>query len=246
MDIIDLSMPIGPHFRWSPEIKVKGDIAAGDQFRVTHLATTCHGFSHVDAQAHFVAHAPTIEATPLSRVVGPARLFDLRDAAPNTAIDAARLAKADPGGAEGEILLLSAAWDEKRDNATAAFWKDAPYLTRDAAEWLLARQPTAVAFDFPQDYPIRLLLDGHIAPTPEHVTHDVLLRAGVTLIEYLVNTSALKGPRTFLCAAPLKIPGRRRRASAGVCDRGVGSLNRQAGSSPARRFTPPASGRHPH
>src|SRR6476620_11169455 len=171
MEIIDLSMPIGPHFRWSPEIKVKGDIAAGDQFRVTHLATTCHGFSHVDAQAHFVAGAPTIEATPLSRVVGPARVFNLRDLAPNTAIDAARLAKSDPG------------------------------------EWLLARKPTAVAFDFPQDYPIRLLLDGHIAPTPEHVTHDVLLRAGVTLIEYLVNTSALKGPRTFLCAAPLKIPG---------------------------------------
>src|ERR1051325_8974840 len=97
--------------------------------------------------------------------------------------------------------------DSQRDNAPAAFWKDAPYLTRDAAEWLLAPQPTAVAFDFPQDYPIRLLLDGHIAPTAEHVTHDVLLRAGITLIEYLVNTSALKDPRTFLCAAPLKIPG---------------------------------------
>ena len=207
MNIIDLSMPIGPHFRWSPEISVKGDIAAGDQFRVTRLATTCHGFSHVDAQAHFVAHAPTIEATPLSRVVGPARVLNLRDIAPNTAIDAARLAQADPGGAEGEILLLSAAWDEKRNNTTAAFWKEAPYLTRDAAEWLLARKPTAVAFDFPQDYPIRLLLDGHIAPTPEHVTHDVLLRAGVTLIEYIVNTAALKGPRTLLCAAPLKIPG---------------------------------------
>ena len=34
MDIIDLSMPIGPHFRWSPELRIKGDIAAGDQFRV--------------------------------------------------------------------------------------------------------------------------------------------------------------------------------------------------------------------
>ena len=206
MDIIDLSMPIGPHFRWKPEVTIKGDIAAGDQFRISHLATTCHGFTHVDAQAHFVAHAPTIEATPLSRVVGPARVINLRDVAPNTPIDAARLAKSDPGGAEGEILILSAAWDTKRDNATAAFWKEAPWLTRDAAEWLLARKPTAVAVDFPQDYPIRLLLDGVMAPTPEHVTHDVLLRAGVTLIEYLVNTAALSGPRTLLCAAPLKIP----------------------------------------
>lgn len=206
MNIIDLSMPIGPHFRWSPEIRIKGDIAAGDPFRVTHLATTCHGFTHVDAQAHFVAHAPTIEDTPLSRVVGPARVIDLRDVEPNTEIDGEHLASRDPGGADSEILVLSSAWDTKRDNTTAAFWKEAPYLSRDAAEWLLARKPTAVAFDFPQDYVIRLLLDGVMAPTPEHVTHDVLLRAGVTLIEYLVNTSALKGPRTFLCAAPLKIP----------------------------------------
>src|SRR3954466_12228447 len=91
MEIVDLSMPIGPHFRWSPELRIKGDISGGDQFRVSHLATTCHGFSHVDAQAHFVADAPTIEATPLNRVVGPARVIDLRDAAPNTPIDAARL-----------------------------------------------------------------------------------------------------------------------------------------------------------
>jgi arylformamidase len=63
-----------------------------------------------------------------------------------------------------------------------------------------------VAVDFPQDYTIRLLLDGVVAPRPEHVTHDVLLKSGVTLIEYLVNTAALAGPRTFLCAAPLKIP----------------------------------------
>jgi len=207
MDIIDLSMPIGAHFRWNPELRIKGDIAAGDQFRISHLATTCHGFTHVDAQAHFVAHAPTIEATPLSRVVGPARVFDLRDVAANRPIDAERLARSDPGGPDGEILLLSAAWDTKRDNSTPAFWKEAPWLTRDAAVWLHARKPSAVAFDFPQDYPIRLLLDGKTVPSEEHVTHDILLRAGVTLIEYLVNTAALRGPRTFLCAAPLKIPG---------------------------------------
>jgi arylformamidase len=35
----------------------------------------------------------------------------------------------------------------------------------------------------------------------------VLLRNGVTLIEYLSNTAALAGPRTFLCCLPLKIPG---------------------------------------
>jgi arylformamidase len=206
MRIVDLSMPIGPHFRWNPEMQVKGDIAAGDQFRITRISTTCHGFTHVDAQAHFVAHGPTIEATPLDRVVGPCRILDLRDVEPNTAIGAERLAAADPGGPAGEILLLSAGWDRKRDYRTDAFWREAPFVTREGAVWLLDRRPSAVAVDFPQDYTIRLLLDGVVAPRPEHVTHDVLLSAGVTLIEYLVNTSSLVGPRTFLCAAPLLVP----------------------------------------
>lgn len=206
MEIIDLSMPIEPHFRWPVDLAIKGDIAAGDPFRVSRISMTCHGFSHVDAQAHVIAHSPTIEATALSRVVGPCRVLDLRDVAPNQAIDAERLAAADPGGPEGEILLLSSGWDTKRDYRTREFWLDAPYLTREAALWLKDRKPTALAFDFPQDYPIRLLLDDRHVPFDQHVTHDICLRAGITLIEYVVNTSALKNPRTFLCAAPLKLP----------------------------------------
>ena len=192
MRIIDLSMPIEPHFRWNPELQIKGDIAAGDQFRISRVTTTCHGFTHVDAKAHFVANAPTIEATPLRQVVGPCRVLKLRDAPANTAIGADRLAAADPGGPEGEIMLLSVGWDRKQDYRTPAFWTEAPWLTRDAAD--------------PQDYPIRLLLEGKSAPNEEQVTHDVLLKNGITLIEYLINTSALEGPRTLLCAAPLQIP----------------------------------------
>jgi kynurenine formamidase len=79
-------------------------------------------------------------------------------------------------------------------------------MTREAAAWLLERRPRAVAFDFPQDYAIRLLLKGERRPLAENVTHDVLLRNGVILIEYLSNTVALTGPRTFLCCLPLKVP----------------------------------------
>jgi kynurenine formamidase len=52
-----------------------------------------------------------------------------------------------------------------------------------------------------------LLLHGEQRPIEEHVTHDILLRAGVHMIEYLVNTRELHAPRVLLCAAPLKIPG---------------------------------------
>jgi kynurenine formamidase len=207
MRIVDLTMPIGAHFRWRTTLSVTGDIAAGDQFRVSRLDATCHGFSHVDAQAHILAHAPTIEATPLDRVVGPCRVLDLRDVVAEQEIGPERLAAADPGGAEGEMLLLATGWDRHEDWATPGFWRRAPYLSRAAAEWLVTRRPSAVAFDFPQDYPIRLLLDGITVPFDQHVTHDTLLRGGVTLIEYVVNTTALTERRVLLSAAPLKIPG---------------------------------------
>ena len=45
-----------------------------------------------------------------------------------------------------------------------------------------------------------------MAPNEEYVTHDLLLRNGVIMIEYLQNMAALRGPHTELYALPLKIP----------------------------------------
>jgi kynurenine formamidase len=101
---------------------------------------------------------------------------------------------------------MRSCWERQRSPTTPEFWTEAPYMTRAAAEWLLARRPRAVAFDFPQDYVIRLLLKGERRPLADNVTHDVLLRNGVILIEYLANTVALTEPRTFLCCLPLKVP----------------------------------------
>jgi kynurenine formamidase len=39
------------------------------------------------------------------------------------------------------------------------------------------------------------------------VTHDILLRSGVHMVEYLTNTAEIRDTRVLLSAAPLKIPG---------------------------------------
>lgn len=208
MKVIDLSMPVEPgHIRWPVERGVKGSFAAGDLFEVSWVQTSCHGFTHMDAPRHMVPGGDRLEALDLARVVGRAAVIDLTDIAPNEEITEARIAAAAGHLAPGEIALFRTCWDEQRDWKTEAFWREAPYLSRAACEWLLARGPTACAFDFPQDYTIRLLLDGEVRPIPEHVTHDVLLRNNITLIEYLVNTRAVTGPHTFLVALPLNLPG---------------------------------------
>jgi arylformamidase len=208
MRIVDLSLPIvAGHPRWKPEISIAGDLAKGDLFQATTLKVPCHGFTHVDARRHFFIDGPTIEATPLDAVVGDCAVIDLMDVTPNEAIGAERLAPRAGRLVKGGMALFKTGWDRQRSPQSTDFWLDAPYLTREAAEWLLQSGIRTVAYDFPQDYVIRLLLKGELRPRPEHVTHDVLLRHGVHMIEYVVNTAELRAETVLLCAAPLKIPG---------------------------------------
>jgi arylformamidase len=209
MEIIDLTMPVDAgHFRWRAERSVRGDFARGDLFEASTMLLPCHGFTHVDARAHMIAGAETIEKTPLCAVVGACAVVDLSDAGPEAAIDAgliqARLGAYRPG----DILLLRTGWDRQRSPSSREYWTQSPYVTRDAAEFLLTLDLKTIAYDFCQDFVVRQFLDGGpIPPIAQHVTHDLLLRNGVTMVEYLVNCASLTKPRIFFSAAPLKISG---------------------------------------
>ena len=200
-------MPIEPgHIRWPVERGKRGDFDKGDLFEVSWLHTTCHGFTHVDAPSHMVPGGATLSDLQLDRVVGTASVISLPDITANEAITPERLVAAAPDLAKDRIIVFRTGWYEQRDWQTEAYWRDSPYLTRAACEWLLQKNPTAVAFDFPQDWTIRCLLDGEVRPIHEHVSHDVLLRNNVTLVEYLINTLSLSGADVLLCAQPLNLP----------------------------------------
>ena len=210
MRIVDLSVAVTrDHLRWPIEQSVHGDLAAGDLAQVTTLKVSCHAFTHVDAKRHYFLDGDTIETTPLEAVVGPAHVVDLLDTQPNEAIDPEKLnnrsAKVIQNG-PGAKVILQTGWHRHRDITTAEFWLDAPYLTREAALWLDALELQTICFDFPQDYVIRLLLKDEKRPIEEHVTHDILLRSGVHMVEYLTNTASLQKSEVLLSAAPIKIP----------------------------------------
>ncbi len=205
--IVDLTMPIDDrHFRWKVERKLTSDFAQGEIFQSTWFSMPVHAFTHMDAPRHFVPGGHTTDGIALDRVVGEAKIVDLSDIAPNEAISAQRIAAACAHVNEADIVIMKTAWERHHSPAAPEFWTEAPYMTRDASTWLLDRGIRAIAYDFPQDYCIRLLLHGEVRPVEENVTHDVLLRNGVIMMEYLSNTAALEGHRTFLCALPLKIP----------------------------------------
>ncbi len=205
--IVDLSMPIENHFRWPVERSQRGDLEAGDNFQVTYLGWIVHGFTHVDAPRHMLAGGATTDQVPLERTVGAAAVIDLSGLAAKTEITAELVSARGAHLEAGDIALLKTCWEDVHAPSTPEFWTESPYLSAAACRWLLARGIKALGVDFPQDYPIRLLLDGKSAPIADFVSHDILLRNGVILIEYLCNLGALTGPRTTLFALPLKVPG---------------------------------------
>ena len=204
--IVDLSMPIEDHFRWPVGRSQNGDLEAGDLYQITRLDWIVHGFTHIDAPRHMVAGGDTTSEVALDRTIGAAAVLDLSGIAPKTEITAEMLTAAGGHLEAGDIALVKTCWEDVHSHRTPEYWTEAPYLSAEACRWLLAREIKALAVDFPQDYPIRGLLDGKQAPIEAFVSHDILLRNGVILIEYLTNLGAVSGPRTTLFALPLKIP----------------------------------------
>jgi arylformamidase len=203
--IVDLSMTIADHLRWSVDRRLKGDFADGNPFQVTYVGWAVHGFTHVDAPRHMVPDGPTTSDLSLDKIVGSAAVVDLTGIAPESEISAEQLQVAGAHIQHNDIVVMKTAWDTVESPQTAEFWTRAPYMSREAAQWLLSKQIRAIAFDFPQDYPIRKLLVDQVDPITEFVTHDVLLRNNVTLIEYICNTASITKDRVDFYALPLKI-----------------------------------------
>ncbi len=203
--IIDLSLRIEPHFRWHVELDLEHDLSKGDVFQTTRMRMLTHAFTHADAPRHVAVAGADIADTDIGMWAGPATIIDLSDVAPNTAIDARLLDDAGGHHTPGDIILLRTDWDLRCSIGSPDFWQTSPYLTRGGAEWLAARSPRCVGYDFPQDHPIRGIVGGAQADATEFVTHDVLLRSGVGMVEYLTNLASIGSERTFFVAMPLRI-----------------------------------------
>jgi kynurenine formamidase len=204
MKMIDLSMTIQPHWRWKVSRELAGDFKKGDPFQISVIGMPVHAFTHMDTPLHVLPDQITVEEVPLDTLAGPAAVLDLSSVAANQAISPHDLQHAGGHIQPGDIVLIKTGWDLKRDYLTREFWKDAPYLEEAAAAWLSTLDIKAVGFDFPQDYGIRNI---PIAPPEEQPTHQLVLKKGIYLIEYLCNLHRIESKRVTFYALPLKIAG---------------------------------------
>ena len=204
----DLSFAVRDHFRWAIDRVTTDSLQEGAPFESSRFGMSSHAFTHADAPSHVAADGATLEQLDPSLWVGPAVVLDLTSVGANEPIDRPLLEERGRGVRPGDIVLLKTGWDGRADVDHPDYWQLAPFVTRDGAEWLAERGARTVGFDFPQDHAIRRTVGSTEKPAPpEFVTHDVLLRNGIGLLEYLCGLGSITAERVFLVAAPIRLAG---------------------------------------
>jgi kynurenine formamidase len=141
---------------------------------------------------------------PLEAYVAWATVLRPGPCAPLTAITAATLAGSGPEPRAGDAVLIWTDW--------ATHWNEPdyasqhPFLTADAAEWLVARGVRCVGMDTAGLMDPRIdLRPGHAEDVP--IVDRILMEAGITYVAALVNVNAIEAGRPLFVAVPLKLVG---------------------------------------
>jgi arylformamidase len=166
----------------------------------------------VDSPLHVFKDGNTTAEIALHQVMGEALVVDLSFVGANheITIDDLRRGGAD-GVNPGDIVLLRTDWTDRMYGRRPDSFTQSPYFPPATAEWLVARGPKNIGFDFFEEYCARLP-DFSSEDCP---MHRVILGAGVVIMEGLTDLGALPGRRVDFAAPSTgsRGPRARRRAS---------------------------------
>jgi len=165
MRIVDLSMTVeecdsAPFAKDEYYFKLKPIVKWEEQGFVSNMVEmTVHAGTHIDTPHHFFRDRPGIEQLALENMIGEAIVLDLTfKGTPNARITPADLEQAEralnaKGIAiePGAILFLRTDWPKGHVTTDPTWWDESPCLTRAAAEWLVARCPAVLGYDFAQE-----------------------------------------------------------------------------------------------
>jgi arylformamidase len=197
-DLIDISMPVSDRLPAWPEspgasLRFLQTLAEGAEADVSELRMDVHTGTHVDAPAHMIAGAATMDAYDLAAGVGEAVVVDTGDA---EEIDADVLASLELP-ADTRRLLLRTRNSARPELREPPFATDYSALAPNGSEWLVERGIELVGIDY-------LSIQRFGDPLE---THLILFRGGVTILEGLWLADVDPGRYELMCL-PLRLAGR--------------------------------------
>jgi len=193
-ELIDISTPLDkPIPVWpgdpSPRIERLQSLEEGDPATVSALNLCVHTGTHIDAPSHFLLAGKKVGDIPLHHLIGPVTVSDFS----GSFIDADDLAEATIPKNCRRLLLRtsnSSLWQ-----LGETFAKDFVALTPDAAYWLVEHGIEVIGIDY-------LSIERY--QEPDNRTHQILLDAGIVIIEGLNLSQASAGNYELICL-PLRL-----------------------------------------
>jgi arylformamidase len=196
MEIYDVSVPLSsatPTFPGDPAIEIRAwkDLANGDPANVSLIHFGLHSGTHVDAPAHFIEGAATVENLPLESLIGEAEVVEVADHI--QVIDENFIAANCIRGSHRILFKTrnSSFWS----NPEEGFRLDYTYLDPTAAARLIASGIKLVGIDC-------LSIEG--PGSEKYETHHILLSNNVVILEGLDLRRVPPGLYELICL-PLKI-----------------------------------------
>ena len=209
MRVVDLSGPLEPgiwrydasfpEFTSEPVTSIEGH-----GYVVRRVTIGTHMGTHTDALGHLVSGGPMIDSMPLESYVGWASVLRVGASEPLRPIDADVLGATGVEPLPGDVILIETGWSRQWN--LPDFPTTHPYLTMDAARWLVDRQPRCVGMDTPGLMDPRIELSPG-ANRPIEIVDQTFLEAGVCYVAGLVNLDSIVDPRPLFVAVPLKLAG---------------------------------------
>jgi arylformamidase len=167
-------------------------IGPGCPWQITKLeGWSTHFLTHMDAPAHFIAGAPTLDALPLSRFICPATVVEIEP--DSDYVDVKHIAPLGNVAKEGVLFKTR----NSRTSTEAAFDPRFAYIAPEAAQRLVEKKVKLVGIDY---------LSVDPAASTDYPTHYKLLGNDILILEGLSLKDAAPG-KYDLYALPLKIRG---------------------------------------
>lgn len=165
-------------------------IEEGHAVHLSAITLSCHTGAHADAPSHFLREAPSIDAVPLVRYLGPCRLLDVRPK--DGVIRPEEVEKAD-FSASPRVLFRT----RDRQDRTA-FPATFTVLSVELIDWLADRGVVLIGLDSPSVDTFE---------SKDLPCHKALYARGIANLESLDLTGVPEG-RYELIALPLRLRGR--------------------------------------
>jgi arylformamidase len=197
MRTYDVSLTISPDMpTWPGDTGVTLErvekIEEGANANVSHLSMGVHTGTHVDAPYHFLPEGRTVERLLLKALTGRAYVLSL----PNVDQVTAAVLERSEIPPRTRRLLLKTRNSQYWARQEKAFQTDFVGISADGAEFLVRRGVKLIGVDYLSVAPFK----------QSRPTHEVLLKAGMVIVEGLDLSEISQGRYTLFCL-PLKLSG---------------------------------------